>query len=88
MNDDRHGSGATTDTSPRVDRRRPGVRAPVREGLLPLMRGQDVPHHNQNRFTPQQPQRGTTRDPLSTARGVALAILICGTFWVGIAALF
>lgn len=84
MSAERYGSNATTDSPSRTDRRRPGSRIAANAALIPLLRGQDA----RDRFTRHELQLDSRRDPLSTARGVAFSLLVCGAFWVGVAFLF
>ena len=81
MSAERYGSNATTDSPSRTDRRRAGSRIAANAALIPLVRGQD-------RFTRHELQLDSGRDPLSTARGVAFSLLVCGAFWAGVAFLF
>ena len=93
MSAERYGSDITMDSHLRTDRRRPGPRMRVNAALIPLLRGQNtwdqsIWEQSRDRLTPRRPQLDADRDPLSAARGIALAIAVCGVFWVGVASLF
>lgn len=83
-----HGSDIATDSPSRIERRRPGPRVQVNAMLIPLMRGQNAWDYSRDRFTRHRPHHDIGSDPLSTVRGIAFAVLVCGIFWVGVASLF
>lgn len=88
MSAERYGSDTTTNSPPRVERRRPGPRVAVNPALIPLLRGQGTWGEDRNWFAQHGLQHDPGPDPLSAARGFAFAILVCGTFWLAVASLF
>ena len=88
MSAERYGSDTTTNSPPRLERRRPGARVSVNPALIPLLRGQGVWDEDRAWFKQHEIQYDPSPDPLSAARGFAFAIVVCGTFWLGVASLF
>ena len=88
MSADDHGFNTTLTEPLSIERRRPGPRVPINPVLIPLMRGQFSQDDSRDWFARRGPQPDIGRDPLSSARGLAFAILVCGTFWLGVITLF